>query len=389
MKLLGLYIHIPFCVRKCNYCDFLSFPCDSYAKRKEYIYALIKQIEDYKEISRDYLVDSIFIGGGTPSILDEDLVVLLFKKLKEVFNIDRDAEITIEGNPDSLNTSKLKCYKSLGINRLSIGLQSTNDNELKVLGRPHNMTQFINAYNSARAVGFSNINIDIMSALPGQNMELYGRTLAKVIDFSPEHISSYSLIIEEGTNFYNNQQILASLPDEDLDRKMYDFTKQILKRAGYSRYEISNYSKKGYACKHNVKYWTGGDYIGLGLGASSCFEGERYRIVDDINMYIDLCNSNQMEELKKDCIKLSVKDMIEEYMFLGLRLIKGVSILEFNERFDKDIYEIYGEVIDKYVESQHIKIDGDLISLTDKGLDVCNHVMADFLIDDEGEFVNE
>lgn len=377
IKPLSLYIHIPFCKQKCNYCDFLSFSCDEIPVRKAYIKALCNQIASYKDTTSDYIVISIFIGGGTPSILDKEYISCIMNSVRKNFNIKEDAEITIEGNPDSLNLDKLMAYKELGINRLSIGLQSTNDSELKILGRVHNYDQFLAAYKSARQAGFDNINIDIMSALPGQSFASYGSTLAKVLALQPEHISSYSLIIEEGTPFFDSEEILHSLPDEDLDRQMYAQTKRLLKQAGFHRYEISNYAKIGKECMHNKVYWTGGDYIGLGIGAASFFDGCRYVNTRDIYEYIEDA------EIISDKTIETTKDFMEEYMYLGLRLMEGISISNFYELFGCDIFDVYGRIISRYIELSLMEVDGDRLKFTDAGIDVSNQILAEFIMSDE------
>ncbi len=373
---ISLYIHIPFCKSKCNYCDFLSFSCNNIKEQKLYVDVLCNEIMEYKELSKNYIVSSIFIGGGTPSILDETYIELIMLTINQVWDVKVNAEITIESNPDSLTYKKLLAYKKVGINRLSIGLQSANDEELRVLGRPHNYDQFTAAFNSGRAAGFDNINIDVMSALPNQSFGSYGTTLAKVLAHRPEHISSYSLIIEEGTPFYEDDNIIDSLPDEDTDRKMYSQTKRLLKASGYSRYEISNYAKKGYECRHNIVYWTGGQYLGLGLGASSYVDGVRFKNGDDLQEYIKYGAVSIREEGKR----LTIEEKMEEYMFLGLRLMKGISIERFNKLFDEDIYNIYGDIIHKYEEIGLLIIDEDNIRFSDSGIDVSNQILSAFII---------
>lgn len=292
---LSLYVHIPFCKGKCNYCDFLSFGGCGYSSQKQYITALCKEIEAYKSIADEYVIKTIFFGGGTPSYIDASFIEMVMEKIGEVFLVDGQAEITLEGNPDSLTKDKLTVYRKAGINRLSIGLQSANDTLLNMLGRVHNYDQFIAAYSSARQVGFSNINVDLMSGLPGETTESYLRTLAKVVELQPEHISAYSLIVEEGTPLYDNDELLDQLPSEELDRQLYARTKMLLKNSRYERYEISNYAKKGYECRHNLVYWTGGEYLGVGLGASSYIqvwlddekcEKIRFHGVENIDEYI-------------------------------------------------------------------------------------------------------
>lgn len=292
---LSVYVHIPFCKAKCNYCDFLSFAGCSYSSHKQYITALCKEIKAYKSIANEYVIKTIFFGGGTPSYIDASLIELVMETIRGVFYVDEQAEITIEGNPDSLTKDKLAVYRKVGINRLSIGLQSANDELLKLLGRVHNYDQFIAAYSNARQVGYSNINVDLMSGLPGESTESYLRTLAKAVALQPEHISAYSLIVEEGTPLYDNDALLDVLPSEELDRQLYAKTKMLLKNSKYNRYEISNYAKYGYECRHNLVYWTGGEYLGIGLGASSYLqvriddekcERVRFHGVENMDEYI-------------------------------------------------------------------------------------------------------
>jgi oxygen-independent coproporphyrinogen-3 oxidase len=270
---LGIYIHIPFCVKKCAYCDFLSAPATEEMKQ-EYINALLTEIKSYSGNTKEYIVPNIFFGGGTPSCISADAVLSIMEAIREVFAVDIERlEATIEVNPGTVTRDKLEQYKNAGINRLSFGLQSTNDEELKLLGRIHTFEQFLENYHLARELGFHNINIDLMSALPGQTLSSWENTLETVLKLKPEHISAYSLIIEEGTQFYDlyrpGTKGAAELPDEDTDRLMYQRTKEILELNGYRRYEISNYAKPGFECRHNSSYWIGTDYLGVGLGASS------------------------------------------------------------------------------------------------------------------------
>lgn len=450
---LSLYIHIPFCKRKCKYCDFLSFSGCGIGEQKEYIDALCKEIGAYNLIADDYKVVTIFFGGGTPSFIHAEYIGRILEKVREIFTVDKNAEITIEGNPDSLTKDKIEKYRSYGINRLSIGLQSTNDKMLQLLGRVHNYDQFVAAYSRAREAGFDNINIDVMSGLPSESMESYVKTLGRVVDMQPEHISAYSLIVEEDTPLAEDEELLEKLPSEEMDRKQYSRTKMLLEQAGYERYEISNYSKAGYECRHNLRYWTGGEYLGVGLGASSYmklqdslsfpvsaydeqydveaemydlynnslmeFDTEndiddsrqdvletyvddlqnddsgiyvRFKGVDDINEYIGrfsrfgtgFTDILSVKELIGNCYTeiqvLKDKDLLEEFMFLGLRCVKGVSRSEFDKRFGRDIDDVYGKVIRKYSETGYLVCDGDRIALSDKGLDVSNTIMAEFML---------
>lgn len=379
---VSLYFHIPFCVKKCHYCDFLSFPGCSLSRQAEYVDAMIRELHAYREVAEDYQVKTIFLGGGTPSLLEEELVERLFHELYSVWRVDPDAEITIEANPGTLSREKLLCYHALGINRLSIGLQSTVEQELKTIGRIHNYEQFLANYYLAREVGFTNINIDIMSALPGQTLISYGRTLERILKLQPEHISSYSLILEEGTDFWENEEIEKALPSEQAERIMYHYTKKCLQSAGYERYEISNYAKAGYACRHNQVYWTGGTYLGMGLGAASYWNGMRFSNSSDMGEYITNCKQGMITENRKDVIAVTKKNQMEEYMFLGLRLMAGVSVSEFERRFGVPMEQVYGLVIRSYTEQGLLKTERDRLMLTELGIDVSNSVMADFLLDE-------
>lgn len=381
-KELELYFHIPFCVRKCLYCDFLSAPADE-ETQKAYMKAMLAEVKGRADEYRNYQVSSVFIGGGTPSVIGEEWVEKLLLAVRTSFELQEDAEITIEVNPGTVDENKLICYKRAGINRLSIGLQSTWDEELTALGRIHDYGQFLATYETARRTGFDNINVDVMSALPGQSMESYEETLHRLLGLSPapEHISAYSLIVEEETPFFELWQAGdLLLPDEDCERRMYERTKEILEKAGYRRYEISNYAKEGYACRHNIGYWRRKDYIGFGIGAASLFENQRFRNGDRLEDYLAAPLSCREEELI-----LSTEEQMEEFMFLGLRMTKGVSYGKFRQIFGRDMNQIYGAVIVKnkedgllreYTEASSGK---KFLALTDRGIDVSNYVMAQFL----------
>ena len=393
---LELYIHIPFCVRKCAYCDFLSGPATDLEMRV-YVEQLVQEISVQSAFYEGYGVTSIFLGGGTPSILEAEDVSRIMEAVYGHFHVEKDAEVTIEANPGTVSLEKLQIYRVSGINRISIGLQSCDDDMLKKLGRIHNFDQFVASYNAARRAGFQNINIDIMSGLPGQTIHTYVDTLSRVIEFGPEHISAYSLSIEEGTPFAKDPQILSELPPEMVDRRMYEITKQLLAAHGYDRYEFSNYAKPGYECKHNMVYWTGGEYIGFGIGASSYFQGKRFNNMRDIFKYIELMENLSDKFVETDNMELLYNDTtrtlrenvtniyidarMEEFMFLGLRMTCGVSREDFKERFNKDIYEVYGSVLNKYIGEGFMASEGDRIYLTDAGIDVSNVILADFLLD--------
>ena len=386
---LELYIHIPFCARKWAYCDFLSFAAPERVWR-DYVNQLIEEIYGQSACFQDRVVTTIFLGGGTPSILPAELISQIFAALQECFVIDEKAEITIEANPGTLTMEKLEIYRQSGINRLSLGLQSADDQELRLLGRIHTYDDFLKSYQRARQAGFDNINIDLMSALPGQDVHSWKSTLRKVMMLRPEHISAYSLIIEEGTPFYERygeeacggeQSLWPSLPDEDTDREMYHLTKEMMAAQGYERYEISNYAKPGYECRHNTGYWTGVDYLGLGLGASSYISGYRYRNVSDMEEYLSLKLQNA-GEAAREIQELSLKDRMEEFMFLGLRMTKGVSGSEFLERFGQNMWNVYGSALKKLREQKLIETEMPRVRLTELGMDVSNRVFQEFLIDE-------
>ncbi|MCI6497679.1 MAG: radical SAM family heme chaperone HemW [Lachnospiraceae bacterium] len=377
---IELYIHIPFCVSKCRYCDFLSFSSDGDTVRK-YTDALIREISSKK--NKENITDTIFIGGGTPSLLDVKYIKEIFDSLYDDFNISDDAEITIEANPGTITKEKAKAYAELGINRVSMGLQSADNEALKKLGRIHDFNHFLESYDILRNEGMSNINVDIMSGLPGQSVAKYEETLCKVCDVNPEHISAYSLIVEEGTPFYQMYNPVDGLrrdelPDEDSEREQYYMTRDILKDAGYFRYEISNYSKPGYECRHNTGYWRGVPYIGMGLGASSLWNGTRYNNTGDMSEYIRC--SMKPDSIAENVQKLTDTDKMEEFMFLGLRMTEGIQISEFYEKFGVTVNEVYGEVIKKYSDMKMLEINGENMKLTDKGVDVSNIIFADFIL---------
>ncbi|MGB8452055.1 MAG: radical SAM family heme chaperone HemW [Anaerocolumna sp.] len=379
-KDLGLYIHIPFCVRKCDYCDFLSAPADEDTKNK-YVKALIAEIKSYKLIGAEYLVKTIFIGGGTPSSLEGEAVADIMKAVRKVFTIsdveEDKTEITIEVNPGTISREKLYIYKSAGINRLSFGLQSVDNRELRLLGRIHTYETFEDNYKLARELGFLNINIDLMSGLPGQTLKEWLKTLEKVIALRPEHISAYSLMIEEETPFYDRYG--EGELDEELDREIYAKTKKYLEDAGYNRYEISNFAKEGFACRHNTAYWTGKEYLGLGLGASSLLKHMRFHNEENMASYLIL--SKKYMDIRKEAKRLTRKEQMEEFMFLGLRMCAGVRKDEFNRRFGQSIQAIYGDIIKRSETEGLLKEKMGKLYLTDKGIDVSNMVMSRFLLD--------
>lgn len=370
---MEIYIHIPFCVKKCDYCDFLSGPsCPK--EQAEYVQALLAEIDAIKE-GKGRSVSSIFIGGGTPSVLDERFIGEILNKTRKNFLVENDAEITIEVNPGTADQKKLQAYRTFGINRLSIGLQSPDDRELKILGRIHNYEQFLETCKCARTAGFENINIDLMSAIPDQTYEKWCNNLRIVAELKPEHISAYSLIIEEGTPFASRQ---LNLPDEDTEYNMYEATSRILKEYGYEQYEISNYAKEGRCCRHNVGYWTRRDYLGFGLGASSLYGKDRFANTADMKKYLE--NSSSPELIREREPVLTREDEMAEFMFLGLRMTKGIAKTDFRQKFGCTMETVYGDVLKKY-EAMGLLLEKDgRIFLSREGIHVSNSVMADFLL---------
>lgn len=403
MNGLEIYIHIPFCVKKCDYCDFLSAPADLETKEK-YVEALINEIKLNKNKMSEYVVDTVFIGGGTPSLLEENQISKIMSVLRDNCNMSENPEITIECNPGTITESKLLEYKKSGINRISFGLQSANDEELKSIGRIHNYAGFLESYNLARKCGFDNINVDLMSALPGQTLKSYEETLNKVVRLEPEHISAYSLIVEENTLMYDRvkkAQIkgINILPDEESERKMYYLTNNILRSNGYRKYEISNYSKPGKECKHNIGYWQRKEYLGFGIGAASLYKENRYNNISDINKYIEVLtnnikensisnvgNSSEVENqvnilnsIVKNLQQLTERDRMEEFMFLGLRMMEGVSMEKFERYFGKPYMEVYGKVQKRMEDKRFLINDNGYVKLTEFGIDLSNYVMSEFL----------
>lgn len=371
-KLLELYIHIPFCVKKCDYCDFLSGPAGK-EQQDAYVQALLAEI-NHLPVENEELVSSIFIGGGTPSAIDAAHIAEIMENLKKRFLISPEAEISMEANPGTLTREKLSVYRECGINRLSLGLQSANDEELKILGRIHTFRDFLESYCYAREAGFSNINVDLMSAIPSQTCEQWLHNLQIVAELQPEHISAYSLIVEEGTPFAERE---LDLPDEDTEYRMYEDTAAVLKKYGFQQYEISNYAKPGFACRHNVGYWKRADYLGLGLGAASLYEGKRFSNTCDMKEY--LSNSTDAARIRKDVQILSETEQMEEFMFLGLRMTEGISEREFLRQFGRTLQDVYGSVLDKYEKMGLLESENGFWRFTREGIHVSNQVLADFL----------
>lgn len=412
-KTMELYIHIPFCVKKCQYCDFLSFAADE-STQNAYVQALLREIAYYGPRCSDYLVTTVYIGGGTPSWLREELMEEIMKAVKRSFALASDAEVSIECNPGTVTDHKFAVYRRTGINRISIGLQSASDEELKLLGRIHTYDQFLKTYELARRNGFDNINVDIMNSLPGQTAERLAQTLQQVLRLKPEHISAYSLIIEKGTPFYDLYKFDAvkqragmrtfALPTEDEVYRMTKLTEQVLKNAGYEHYEVSNFAKPGYACRHNIGYWERENYLGLGLGAASLMENIRYSNTRELYEYLKQSENireglweNEVSEERADGVysykeelpatnlhasveRIGRKAQIEEFMFLGLRMTDGISRERFQECFGTQIEAVYQEVLSQLQSEGLLEKRAGRIYLTERGQDVSNYALAKFLL---------
>ena len=372
---LSLYIHFPFCVRKCRYCDFLSGPADQ-AAREAYLGALEREISLVPEFIGKRPVRTVFFGGGTPSLMEEGQLSSLMEALTSVFGLEKDAEISMEVNPGTADLRKLRKFRELGINRLSIGVQSFHDSELALLGRIHRSEDAVRIFHEAREAGFDNLNLDLMSALPGQSADSWRDNLETACSLGPEHLSAYSLIIEEGTPFASMS--LPPLPDEEEDRRMYHETREILKSHGYERYEISNYARKGFACRHNCVYWTCRDYLGLGLGASSLTGSSRFDCVSSMKDYL---SAGRWEDFHLEETHLTPEDRMEEFMFLGLRMTEGIRPAEFEKRFGVSYEEIYGKISERHLEEGLLDEEGGRLFLTERGLDIANYVMSDYILD--------
>ncbi len=381
-KDLELYLHIPFCVKKCNYCDFFS-ASGSEEEQEAYVQAMVQEIHWYQEKFRSYEVKTIFLGGGTPSLLSGNQAERIFQSLHDSFKIARDAEITMEMNPGTVDLQKLKQYKEVGVNRLSIGLQSAQNRELKMLGRIHTFEDFLETWKEVEKAGFENRNIDLMSALPGQKLETWEDTLRKVLALQPEHISAYSLILEEGTPFYNWYESGRfdagdwELPSEEEEYTMGERTIRILQDAGMHRYEISNYAKPGKECRHNLGYWNRTEYLGIGAGSSSLIGETRSNHIRDRKEYIEMIRRGEDVDTEQEF--LSTESQMEEFMYLGLRKTEGISRTAFQDYFQKSLDEIYGTVIEKLNDEKLLECDGDRVRLSHRGMDVSNWVLAEFL----------
>lgn len=389
-KQIGMYVHIPFCIQKCRYCDFLSAPADKLTRQK-YIKALIEEIRRAPVLLGDeYVMKSVFFGGGTPSAIDAQMIAEVLRELlihfKEIIAKDEYGnscmEISIECNPGTVTKEKLEIYKSAGFNRISFGLQSANDCELNEIGRIHTWKDFLDGYELARSAGFDNINVDLMFGLPGQTVESWKSTLESVCALKPSHISAYSLILEEGTPLASQiekeeDRGIYRLPDEETEREMYYYVCRYLESQGYEQYEISNFAMPNRKSLHNLSYWECREYLGFGIGAASNFKDMRYKNISSLQKYINL-EFDEKEELEH----LSENDRMSEFVFLGLRKTgDGISKAEFEERFGVKFDDIFGNVAKRYIDEQMLSENNGRIALTRRGIDVSNVIMADFILD--------
>ncbi len=382
MKKIGIYVHIPFCIKKCNYCNFNSL--DQYTSRQQmdYTLALLKEMVLYgKELEGKYEVDSIYIGGGTPSCIPESAMVAIISGLYSNFVITDDCEISIEANPKTLTHTKASAYFKAGINRLSIGAQSFHRDELEALTRIHTPQEFYRAYEMARGIGFKNINIDLMFGIPNQTEEKWAATVGVATKLKPDHISFYSLELDKKTPlFWAIGKGEYEIPSESDDRVMYHYVIAALKKAGYNHYEISNCAKEGKECRHNLKYWSMEPYLGLGLGASSYFEGKRSQNLDDINEYIKAVDDNNIPF--KTVHKNTIEDSMKEFVFTGLRKTEGINLKLFEDVYGLKFMDVYGdkkEYLERSQEEGILYLDENRLTITEKGIDISNKIMAEFV----------
>ena len=375
MKKLGLYIHIPYCLRKCNYCDFYSAPTAS-GVPEEYLAALSRQIDEYGLQTSEYEIDSIFIGGGTPSLMDEKQINTLFKQLYRSFKVKTKAEVTIEANPGTVDRKKLKAFKKAGINRLSLGAQSFCPQDLAVCGRVHDVNDNIRAVNEARAEGFDNINLDIMYGLPDQTMAEVVTSLGTAFKLGVEHISFYGLKLEEGTPFYNMQNEL-SFPNEDSESEMYFVSRELMAQNGYYQYEISNFAKKDKYCRHNIKYWNSEEYLGIGPSAHSYFAGKRFSFKKDTKLFIDCFSDKSCSEtIIDEMIDIPRSARVAEYVMLRFRLSDGIDCEVFYKLFGRDFDNLYYNKLRPYIKSGHIMRTQKGYAFTPQGMYVSNYILS-------------
>ena len=379
-KPLGLYIHVPFCRQKCAYCDFLSFECKSEKLLGEYARALILDIRSRRNECSDRLVDTIYIGGGTPSLMSSEDTIRIMDEVRRNFNVSKDAEVTVEANPASLTREKLEYYRNCGVNRLSIGVQSFDNRILRVLGRLHDKNEAFQMIQTARKAGFDNISIDLMFGVPTQTLKTWLDTVRQGIFLEPQHVSLYSLQLEEGTDIYRRvfkEKSLSMIPD-DLDRRMYHDAVSMLREAGYDLYEISNAALPGKESRHNRKYWSYDEYLGVGLGSSSFFNGVRSRNYDKMYKYIEAIKEQRIPIDARTIENYTERDEIGIYVFTGLRRSEGIDLRDFRSRFGVDLFSVYDpDILVKY--RGKIGLYEDRLYLTEEGMDISNSIMAEFV----------
>ena len=373
---LGLYLHIPFCVQKCRYCDFHSAKADKGA-RTAYMRALCHHLKAAAPDAKGMTVDTVYFGGGTPTLLDATDFKAIFDTVKGYFALEEDAEITAECNPVTNADGLMEGLHATGVNRLSIGLQSANDAELRLLGRPHGFAEFLATYEAARRGGFDNVSVDLMFGIPDQTVESFGKTLDTVIGLSPEHISAYGLRIEEGTPFYGMRKSLA-LPDEDAESAMAELAAERLRKAGYEHYEISNYAKAGRRSRHNMRYWLGDDYLGFGPAAHSYFRGTRFETAPDTAADIDTVERGDFAALRQNAVRIEGKEQMDEYVMLRMRLFDGIELADFERRFGTTFEAQYGSV-EALQRGGFLTKDGDRLAFTEQGMRVSNAILCDWL----------
>lgn len=378
MNKLGLYLHFPFCIKKCHYCDFLSYEIVDEETYMNYARAMALEINRWKETLSEYVIDTIFLGGGTPSLMTSQSMDFIIKALNQL-NLSEDIEFTIEANPKTLDSSKLSYYKSSGINRLSIGVQSLDDQVLQFLGRVHNTNDFLKNYHEARKVGFKNINVDLIFSIPNQSVLKWMNTIKQMIQLQPEHISVYSLIIEENTPLYDMKASgkIKELDDE-IDREMYWSAMEVLEANGYNHYEISNLAKESYICQHNMKYWSMNEYIGMGAGAHSYFKGQRFSNECHINKYMENANNNINNKVWQH--QNTINDDISEFIFTGLRKRTGIHLEEFEKHFNTSIYNYFDKQIDQMTREKWMIQENNRLMLSNKGLDISNQILSQFIL---------